>query len=197
MKKIILGLVILLSSLSAIAQDQNIIVGCQFTYDNVIELSYGPGLFHKTYDFTNGQHHDDLLSLDLSVDYAHIIKNHMGVGVNFMHSHIGAIDGDEIYAGASFYFGTLNYNTHRWYFDGSLGLGYAHNNYTEHKNGLGLLVQAGVHYLLSRRWSVGAEVHSLNCFYKKPSDWKLHDEDGSEYFNASRLSLGIGVQYFF
>jgi hypothetical protein len=196
MKKIVMGLVILLSTLSAIAQD-NIIIGCRFNYDNVVKLSFGPGLFHQTFDFNNGQDDDVSLSLDLSVDYNHIFNNHMGVGVNIMNSYINALDGNDFYAGASFYFGALEYHTHKWYFDGSLGLGYAHNNYTEHKNGLGLLIQVGAHYKISRFWGIGAEVHSLNCFYKKPDDWKSYSNKGSDFFNSARFSLALGVQHFF
>ena len=197
MKKVLLLFMILLCSLtSAQALDLSAEGVSAFKpTNNVIKLSYGPGLFLKSYDFTYGQHKDALLSLDLSVDYAHTFNKGFGFAVNFIHSHISAIDGNDIYVGPSFYYGSPVDSY--WYLDASLGLGYAHNNYTEHKNGVGLFGHAGIHYRIVKHWSVGAELRLLDCFYEKPNGWKQHDENGLGIFSNWRMALAFGVQYYF
>ena len=197
MKKVLILCTIMLCSLpsvQALDLDEQGTSGFDAT-NNIIKLSYGPGLFIKSYDFTYGQHKDVLLSLDLSLDYAHTFDRGFGFALNFIQSHISALDGDDFYAGASFFYGIpVDYE---WYLDASLGLGYAHNNYTEHSDGVGVFGQVGFHYRMTKHWGAGAELRLLDCIYKKPHDWKQYNENGSGVFTSWRMTLALGVQYYF
>ena len=152
-------------------------------FSDIYEYAYPKAIIHKA-----------SLSLDLSVDYAHTFKSGLGFGLNFIQSHLNAIGCNDFYAGASVYYGFLVKN--RWYFDASIGAGYAGNDYSDSKNGFGLFEQLGAHYKFTRHWGVGAEIRLLNCFYKEPDGWdEVAGKDVS--FGTKRVALTLGVQYYF
>ena len=193
MKKLIIGIVFLLSAFMAVQAQEAI--DLEIT-SNVIKLNFGPGLVYSDiyeFDFPKAILHKTSMSLDLSVDYAHTFKNGIGFGLNFIQSHLNAIDGNDLYAGASVYYGYLLKN--RWYFDISLGMGYARNDFADHKNGVGLFEQIGAHYKLTKHWGVGAEIRMLNCFYKQPDGWEeIVGKNVS--FGTKRAALTLGAQYY-
>lgn len=198
MKKLFIGIVLLFSAFTAVqAQETSDLEATSFETNNVIKLNFGPGLVYSDiyeYDFPKAILHKTSMSLDLSVDYAHTFKNGIGFGLNFIQSHLYAIDGNDFYAGASVYYGYLLKN--RWFFDVSLGIGYARNDFAEHKNGAGVFEQMGAHYKLTKHWGVGAEIRILNCFYRQPDGWEdVVGEDVS--FGTKRAALTLGVQYYF
>ena len=196
MKKSLIVIVLLLSALTAVqAQETSDLEAAKTS--NVIKLNFGPGLVFSDiyeYDYPKARLHKTSLSLDLSVDYAHTFKNGLGFGLNFIQSHLNALNGNDLYAGASIYFGYLLKN--RWYFDISLGLGYARNDYSDPKNGVGVFEELGAHYKLNRHWGVGAEIRMLNCVYKKPDGWDEVVGKDVE-FGTKRAALTLGVQYYF
>lgn len=196
MKKSLIAIVLLLSAFTAVQAQETIdSKATSFETCNVIKLNYGPGLVYSDiYDYPKATLHKASLSLDLSVDYAHTFKNGLGFGLNFIQSHLNAIGCNDLYAGASVYYGFLFKN--RWYFDASIGAGYARNDYSDTKNGFGLFEQLGAHYKLTRHWGVGAEIRMLNCFYKEPDGWdEVAGKDVS--FGTKRVALTLGVQYYF
>lgn len=163
--------------------------------NNVVKVNYGPGLVYSTIiDYFENKEYKASMSLDLSVDYAHTFNNGLGFGINIIQSHLNAIGSNDFYGGASLYYGhTTNKG---WYIDASLGLGYAGNDYAEHENGFGVFGQVGAHYKITRHFGVGAELRSLTCYYKKPKNWDgYYNKDG--VFGTKRLSLSIGLQYYF
>lgn len=194
MRKLLLGIVILLGALTAVQAQE---AGDFDVTNNIIKLKYGPGLVFSDiyeYDFPKTICHKTSMSLDLSVDYAHTFSNGLGFGLNFIQSHLNALGKNDYYAGASIYFATLLKS--RWHFDVSVGLGYARNDYGENKNGIGLFEQIGAHYKLAPHWGVGADIHLLSCFYKKPDGWE--DIAGSDAgFGSKRVALTLGMQYYF
>ena len=198
MKKLLIGIVFLLSALMPVqAQETIALEETSYETSNVIKLNFGPGLVYSDiydYNFPIAIRHKTSLSLDLSVDYAHIFKSGIGFGLNFIQSHLNAIGSNELYGGASVYYACLVKN--RWYIDVSLGAGYARNDYSEYKNGFGLFEQIGAHYKLTKHWGVGAEIRLLNCYYKKPNGWEeIVGKDTS--FGTKRAALTLGAQYYF
>ena len=196
MKKLIIGIVFLLSALTAVqAQETKDIEATSYETSNVIKLNYGPGLVYSDiYDYLKARIHKASMSLDLSVDYAHTFKNGLGFGLNFIQSHLNAIGNNDLYAGASLYYGYLHKN--RWHFDVSLGLGYSRNDYSDNRNGVGFFEQTGAHYKLTKHLGVGAEIRLLSCFYKQPDGWeKVAGKDVS--FGTKRVALTLGAQYYF
>ena len=163
--------------------------------NNVIKVNYGPGLVYSTLiDYYERKEYKTSMSLDLSVDYAHTFNKGLGFGINVIQSHLTAIGFNDFYGGASVYYGhTTNKG---WYVDASLGLGYAGNDYAEHESGIGIFKQVGAHYKITRHFGIGAEIRSLNCYYKKPKNWKeYYKKDG--VFGTERLSISTGLQYYF
>ena len=198
MKKILFLFVMLLGALTAVqAQESTDFEATSYETSNVIKLNYGPGLvFSDIYeiDYSRIRRHKNSMSLDLSVDYGHTFKHGIGFGLNFIQSHLNAIGCNDFYAGASVYYGYLLKN--RWYFDISLGMGYARNDFADHKNGVGLFEQIGAHYKLTKHWGVGAEIRMLNCFYKQPDGWEeIVGKNVS--FGTKRAALTLGAQYYF
>ena len=198
MKKLLIGIMFLLSALTAVqAQETTGLEETSYETSNVIKLNFGPGLIYSDiyeYNYPRAIRHKTSLSLELSVDYAHIFKNGIGFGINFIQSHLNAIGSNERYAGASIYYACLVNN--RWYLDVSLGAGYARNDYGENKNGIGLFEEIGAHYKLTKHWGVSAEIRLLNCYYKKPNGWEeVVGKDTS--FGTKRAALTLGAQYYF
>ena len=198
MKKSLMAIVLLLSALMAVQAQETIDVeATSYQTSNVIKLNYGPGLVYSDiyeFNYPKAIRHKASLSLDLSVDYAHTFKNGLGFGLNFIQSHLDAIGCNDLYAGASVYYGYLHNN--RWYFDASIGAGYSRNDYGDNKNGVGLFEHLGAHYKFTRHWGVGAEIRSLNCFYKQPDGWEeVVGKDVS--FGSKRVALTLGAQYYF
>ena len=198
MKKLLIGIVLLLSGLTAVqAQETTDLEATNFETSNVVKLNFGPGLVYSDiyeFNFPHSILHKTSMSLDLSVDYAHTFKKGIGFGLNFIQSHLYALGSNDFYAGASVYYACLVNN--RWYFDVSLGAGYARNDYGEHKNGAGVFEQIGAHYKITKHWGAGAEIRLLNCYYKKPDGWD--DVTGSDAgFGTKRAALTLGVQYYF
>ena len=163
--------------------------------NNVIKVNYGPGLVYSTIiDYYERKEYHTSMSLDLSVDYAHTFNKGLGFGINVIQSHLTAIGFNDFYGGASVYYGHTTNNG--WYVDASLGLGYAGNDYAEHESGIGIFKQVGAHYKITRHFGIGAELRSLNCYYKKPKNWeKYYKKDG--VFGTGRLSISAGLQYYF
>lgn len=196
MRKLFVGIVMLLSAFIAVqAQEASDFEAT----NNVVKLNFGPGLVFSDiyeYDFPKTICHKTSMSLDLSLGYAHTFNSGLGFGLNFIQSHLNALGKNDYYAGASFYYGTFVNN--RWHFDISVGLGYARNDYGEQgsKNGFGLFEQIGAHYKFAKHWGVGADIHLLSCFYKKPDGWdEITDSDTG--FGSKRAALTLGLQYFF
>lgn len=163
--------------------------------NNVIKVNYGPGLVYSTIiDYDLRKEYKASMSLDLSIDYAHTFNRGLGFGINVIQSHLNAIGLNDFYGGASLYYGHTT--TKGWYIDASLGLGYAGNDYTEHESGIGVFEQLGAHYKITRHFGVGAELRSLTCYYKKPKNWEeYYDKEGM--FGTKRISLTVGLQYYF
>ncbi len=198
MKKLLIGIVFLLSALTPVQAQETIgLEETSYETSNVIKVNFGPGLVYSDiydYDFSKAIRHKTSLSLDLSLDYAHTFKSGLGFGLNFIQSHLNAIGSNDFYAGVSLYYGYLLKN--RWYFDISMGAGYARNDYGEYKNGFGLFEQIGAHYKFTKHWGVGAEIRLLNCFYKQPNGWEeVVGKDVS--FGTKRAALTLGAQYYF
>lgn len=162
---------------------------------NVIKINYGPGLVYSTMiDYGLRKEYTSSMSLDLSIDYAHTFNKGLGFGINIIQSYLNAIGSNDFYGGASLYYGHTTDKS--WYIDASVGLGYARNDYAEHKSGLGLFEQIGAHYKISRHFGVGAELRLLTCYYKKPKNWDdYYNEDG--LFGTKRIALSVGLQYYF
>lgn len=180
-----------LHTATAYAQDE---VPTKTTH-NVIKLNYGPGLvYSKIYDFDNGEKHSTSSSWDLSIDYAHTFRSGLGFGLNVIQSHLNAIGLNDFYGGASVYYGLST--PKGWYFDAAVGGGYARNDYAEHRVGYGVFQQVGAHYKLSRHLGVGAELRELSCYYRKPHNWEEYYQKGGR-FGTQRISLTVGVQYYF
>ena len=147
------------------------------TTHNVIKLNYGPGLvYSKIYDFDNGEKHSTSSSWDLSIDYAHTFRSGLGFGLNVIQSHLNAIGLNDFYGGASVYYGLST--PKGWYFDAAV------------------FQQVGAHYKLSRHLGVGAELRELSCYYRKPHNWEEYYQKGGR-FGTQRISLTVGVQYYF
>ncbi len=198
MKKLLIGIVFLLSALTSVQAQETIgLEETSYKTSNVIKLNFGPGLVYSDiyeYNYPRAIRHKTSLSIDLAVDYAHTFKSGLGFGLNFTQSHLDALGKNDFYAGASFYYSYLLKD--RWYFDVSLGAGYARNDYGENKNGIGLFEEIGAHYKFTKHWGVGAEIRLLNCYYKKPNGWEeIVGKDTS--FGTKRAALTLGAQYYF
>ena len=118
----------------------------------------------------------------------------LGFGVNVIQSHLNAICSNDFYAGASVYYAKELKNG--WYFDASLGLGYAGNDYDAVEGGVGVFEQIGAHYKFARHFGVGAELRSLSCSYRTQLERsRIYSFEGS--FGTNRIALTIGLQYYF
>ena len=160
---------------------------------NVIKLNYGPGLVYSEMRELNNIYKTSS-SYDLSVDYCHTFNKGLGFGVNVIQSHLNAICSNDFYAGASVYYAKELKNG--WYFDASLGLGYAGNDYDAVEGGVGVFEQIGAHYKFARHFGVGAELRSLSCSYRTQLERsRIYSFEGS--FGTNRIALTIGLQYYF
>lgn len=160
---------------------------------NVIKVNYGPGLVYSEMRELNTVYKTSS-SYDLSVDYCHTFNKGFGFGVNVIQSYLNAIGSNDFYAGASVYYAKEFKNG--WYFDASLGLGYAGNDYSTPEGGIGVFEQIGAHYKFTRHFGVGAELRSLSCSYSTQIERPGHYSfEGS--FGTNRIALTIGLQYYF
>ena len=172
---------------------------------NILKVNIGPSFMTSKFEYyyTDGTNVrkaklKSKTGLDIGIDYARLWRTGFGVGVNLLHnqtSYDGDIDVSLTYLGPSIVWSRKT--TEGWRWECSLGVGYSHYNQkapgvaTESSGGFGTLSKIAVDYCISEKFAIGAELNSINQYFKAPQGW---DDDD---FGYSRINLMIGARYYF
>ena len=168
---------------------------------NIIKLNCGTGmLFSKIYDNSKRIEKNNSSTIDLAVDYVHINDKNHGYIISFINSMVNGLDKRDYYLGIGVY--GIHPCSNGWYYDGNIGIGYITKDYSDNKNGIGLMGQLGGGYKLNKHLGIGANLRILTAMYMNS---KAFDNNAGYYNEGSshegdymaRLSLSLSMQYFF
>ena len=165
---------------------------------NIVRFSVGPSWLVSHYQIDN-RLYKSKVGVDVAVDYDHVWKSGLGVGVNYLHNYTSFDEGISMhlnYIGPSLV-GALPYRKSRW--DFVFGVGYCH--YSESYGSLSYseshvapFMRVGWEYRLGQNIALGLQGTMITVKLDKPDDVVLEKD---EFYGIQRLGLQAGLRYYF
>ncbi|MBR1546301.1 MAG: porin family protein [Prevotella sp.] len=167
---------------------------------NILKMSIGPSWITSEIQ-TPTRAYKNKMGFCVDIDYQHLWKSGLGVGINYLYHSTSFDEGYSIkmhYIGpsivASMKFGD------NWRMDASLGLGYSvckeDNGYfiEDHsESNLGVLAQLGIEYMLSKSIGIGIQFNGFNMRMKRPDDINTSKYD---FYGIKRLDATLGLRFY-
>lgn len=165
---------------------------------NIVRFSVGPSWLVSNYQLGNKMYQSKM-GVDVAVDYDHVWKSGLGIGINYLHNYTSFDEGVCMrlnYIGPSFV-GTLPYRKSRW--DIVLGVGYCH--YSESLGAMSCseshvapYMRIGWEYKLGQNIALGLQTNLITVKLDKPDDVVLQK---NEFYGIQRMGLQAGLRYYF
>ena len=165
---------------------------------NIVRFSVGPSWLASKYELGN-KVYKSKIGIDIAVDYDHVWKSGLGIGVNYLHNYTSFDEGISLhlnYIGPSFV-GTLPFRKSRW--DFALGVGYC--QYSESvgslsysENHVAPLMRVGYEYKLGQNIALGLQINMISVKLDEPDDVVLEKD---EFYGIQRAGIQAGLRYYF
>lgn len=169
--------------------------------DNIFKVSVGPSWITSELQ-TPTKAYKNETGIALELDYQHLWRSGIGIGFNYLYHSTSF---NEAYGVNMHYFGpSVVYGVKlgdNWRMDCALGLGYS--VYTEKVKGyfseensdsnIGLLVQLGIEYMLSKNIGIGLQLNSFTMSMKRPDGI---DTSKYDFYGIKRLDAQLGLRFY-
>ena len=165
---------------------------------NIVRLNVGPSWMISKYELGN-KVYKSKIGIDVTVDYDHVWKSGLGIGVNYLHNYTSLDEGISLrlnYIGPSFVV-ALPLRKSRW--DIAVGFGYC--QYSESMGSLSYseshvapLMRIGYEYKLGQNIALGLQTNLISMKLDEPDGIEL---DKNEFYGIRRVGIQAGLRYYF